>query len=94
MVLSEWIVGGAEYGINCEPERRTISLLEQQCHRLSLPDYPVWWWRTGGPVRWFERSGAILLEHPGTWLWAGAASPDRIAAVRQALPADWSNSRE
>lgn len=92
MVLSEWSVG-ADYGINCEPERETITLMEQRLRRLALPDYPPWWWRTGGPVRWFEKSGAILLEHPG-WLWVGAASPDGIAAVRQTLPADWSNSHE
>jgi hypothetical protein len=94
MVLSEWIVGGAEYGINCEPGRETIALIDQRLRRLPLPDYPAWWWRTDGPVRWFEKSGAILLEHPGPWLWAGAASSDAIAAVRRALPGDWSNSYE
>lgn len=94
MVLSEWIVGGARYGINCEPEEETIALMEKRLRRLPLPDYPAWWWRTGGPVRWFECSETIVLEHPGTWLWAGAASPDAITAVRRALPADWSNNYE
>jgi hypothetical protein len=92
MVLSEWILGGAKHGIHCEPEGETIALMGQRLRRRPLPDYPAWWQFTGGPVRWFEQSGAILLEHPGPWLWAGAASPDAIAALRRALPADWSNS--
>lgn len=92
MVLSEWILGSAKHGIHCEPEGGTIALMDQRLRRLPLPDYPAWWWRTGGPVRWFERFGAILLEHPGPWLWAGAASPDAITALQRALPADWSNS--
>ncbi|MFC7274559.1 hypothetical protein ACFQS1_11250 [Paractinoplanes rhizophilus] len=94
MVLSEWIAGGAPYGINCQLEDDTIAMMEQRLRRLPLPDYPAWWWPSGGPVRWFEKAGAILLEHPGTWLWAGAASPDGLATVRQTLPGDWSDSYE
>ena len=94
MVLSEWVVGGAPYGINCQPRDETFVLLEQRLRRLPLPDYPAWWWSAGGPVRWFETSGAVLLEHPGTWLWVRAPSPEGIAAMRQALPDEWSNSIE
>ena len=94
MVLSEWISGGAPYAMNCQPEDETIVLMEQRLRRLPLPDYPAWWWPAGGPVRWFETSGALLLEHPGTWLWVGAPSQDGVAAVRQALPGGWSDSYE
>jgi hypothetical protein len=91
-VLSEWIICGAPCAANLELDDETIALMEQQLRRLPLPDYPFW--PDGGPVRWFERSGAILREDPGTWLWAGATSPDDIAAVRCALPGGWSSDED
>jgi hypothetical protein len=92
MVLSEWIICGAPYAANLELDDETLALMEQQLHRLPLPDYPFW--PDGGPVRWFERSGVILREDPGTWLWAGATSPDGIATIRCALPGAWSSAEE
>jgi hypothetical protein len=92
MVLSEWIIYGAPYATNLELDDATIALMQQQLRRLPLPDYPLR--PEVGPVRWFERSGVILREDLDTWLWAGATSPGSIAAVRGALPGDWSRDED
>jgi hypothetical protein len=89
MVLSEWLSSGEEFADNRELDDEAIVLLENQFRRLPMSDYPFWAEPGGGPMRWFERRGAILRENPGTWLWVRAASAEGIAAVRNALPGEW-----
>ncbi|MBF9132667.1 SMI1/KNR4 family protein [Plantactinospora sp. S1510] len=89
MALSEWMLSGGVYGDNRELDDDAIALLEEQFRRLPMPDYPLWAAPGGRPMRWFDGLGAILREDAGQWLWVRAASADRIAAVRRALPGEW-----
>lgn len=92
MVLSEWLITGGGFGANRDLDDETLASLEKQFRRLPLPDHPRW--ADAPPVRWFEGSGAILQEDSETWLWVRAPSAEAIAAVRHALPGEWSVDEE
>ena len=87
MVLSEWLLSGGTPADNRALDDEAVSLLERPFQRLAMPEYPLW--SGGGSISWYEGSGAILRADARTWLWAGAASQEAIAAVRDALPGEW-----
>lgn len=89
MVLSGWMFSGHLFAADRELDDDAVGLLQARFRRLPMPDYPLWSWPGGRPIRWFEGLGAILREDAGTWLWVRAASADGIDAVRRALPGGW-----
>jgi hypothetical protein len=89
MVMSEWLLGGAAYADNLELDDDALAELLRRFRPLPMPAYSLAPGPDGPPVRWFEGFGAVLCEYAETWLWAGAASGQAIAAVREALPGYW-----
>ncbi|MEV0430604.1 hypothetical protein [Micromonospora sp. NPDC050495] len=90
MVLSEWMFSDAMFADSRHLDDAAVALLQARFRRLPMPDYPFWAGPGGGPMRWFDGPGVVLREDAGTWLWVRAATADGLAAVRRALPGEWS----
>jgi hypothetical protein len=89
MVLSEWMLSDDSlYGIR-ELDEEAISALENRFSRLPMPEYPLWAEPDGPPTRWFHGGDTVLRHDAGAWLVVRATSPERLAAVRRALPGEW-----
>ena len=80
----------APYAANApvDPDPVPLELLEASYHELRIEPFQFWP-NADLRCRLFGGVDTVVLDHAGTWLWAGCRTSKALSTLMAAVPAEW-----